>query len=118
MEEVAKNKNTFWKNCCGWLMQIFYIYSWIIIITFIKSSDNFDPVLFLLFVLSVIVTIFIYIKKIVDLLISDSILRLLNNINENESIHEIMKKIFKEKPIVSISCNCYHIEYITYTSTD
>jgi hypothetical protein len=117
MEEVAKEKNTFWPKCYGWTKQIFYIFSWIIIITYIKS-DDFNPGLFALFLLCITVSLVIYSISIVFLFVSSKTLKLLNNINENESIHEIMEKLFKEKPVVNIACSCYHFETRTYTSTD
>jgi hypothetical protein len=48
MEEVSKKKSTFWSKCFGWFKQIFYIFSWIIIITFIKSDDASNDLILLL----------------------------------------------------------------------
>ena len=117
MEEVAKKKSTFWSKCYGWFKQIFYIFSWIIIITFIKS-DDFNAGLYALFLLCIMISIVLYSISIVQIFLPGKTFNLLNNINENESIHEIMKKLFKEKPIVNIACSCYHLETRTYTSTD
>ena len=116
MEEVAKKKNTFWPKCFGWTKQIYYIFSWIIIIIFSKS--DFNGGLFALFLLSIIGIITFYLISIVQMFLFGKTLKLLNNINENTSINEIMKTLFKEKPIVNIVCTCYHYETRTYTSTD
>ena len=116
MEEVAKKKNTFWPKCFGWTKQIYYIFSWIIIIIFSKS--DFNGGLFALFLLSIIGIITFYLISIVQMFLFGKTLKLLNNINENTSINEIMKTLFKEKPIVNIVCSCYHYETRTYTSTD
>ena len=117
MEEVAKKKSTFWPKCYGWSKQIFYIFSWIIIITFIKS-DDFNAGLFALFLLSIMLSLVLYSISIVQVFLPGKTFKLLDNINENESIHEIMKKLFKEKPVVNIACNCYHIETRFDISTD
>ena len=117
MEEVAKKKSTFWPKCYGWSKQIFYIFSWIIIITFI-NSDDFNAGLFALFLLSIMLSLVLYSISIVLVFLPGKTFKLLDNINENESIHEIMKKLFKEKPMINIACSCYHLETRTYTSTD
>ena len=117
MEEVAKKKSTFWPKCYGWSKQIFYIFSWIIIITFI-NSDDFNAGLFALFLLSIMLSLVLYSISIVQVFLPGKTFKLLDNINENESIHEIMKKLFKEKPMINIGCSCYHLETRTYTSTD
>ena len=117
MEEVAKKKSTFWPKCYGWSKQIFYIFSWIIIITFI-NSDDFNAGLFALFLLSILLSLVLYSISIVQVFLPGKTFKLLDNINENESIHEIMKKLFKEKPVVNIGCSCYHLVTRTYTSTD
>ena len=117
MEEVAKKKNTFWPKCFGWTKQILYIFFWLIIIIFAKA-DDFNPVLFAFFLLSIIGLLMLYMFSIIQLFVFSKTLELLDNINENTSINEIMKKLFKEKPIVEIKCTCYHYETRTYTSTD
>jgi hypothetical protein len=45
-------------------------------------------------------------------------LELLNNTKENININKIMDTLFKEKPIVSINCMCYHNETRTNTYYD
>ena len=117
MEEVAKKKSTFWPKCYGWSKQIIFIFSWIIIITFI-NSDDFNAGLFALFLLSIMLSLVLYSISIVQVFLPGKTFKLLDNINGNESIHEIMKKLFKEKPMINIECSCYHLETRTYTSTD
>jgi len=116
MEEVAKEKNTFWPKCLGWSKQIFYIYSWIIIYLFAKDTESIG--LLINFIITITALITIYLISNIFMFFFSKTFVLLSNINENNSINQIMNELFKEKPVVNITCSCYHYETRTYTTTD
>ena len=60
----------------------------------------------------------VYVWSFCWLCILSKTMTLLNNINENNSINEVMNKLFHEKPEVKINCNCYHYERVKTTTTD
>ena len=134
MQEVASPKKITCRCVLGWLKQIFYIFSWIMTIiyakygkyevrvdlwysSYIEMRDNIA--IMIPFVVSISFMGTIYMISLIFLCIFGSkSLELLNNIKENININKIMDTLFKEKPIVSINCMCYHYETRTNTYYD
>ena len=105
MQENIK-KGKFWPKCLGWSKQILYIFGWIITILYINNTESY----FGIFILTVTFIGTIYIWNLCLLFFTSKTMILLSNLNENNSINNIMNQLFKEKPVVNISCSCYHLE--------
>ena len=135
-EEVATQKKQKCHNIWGWAKQIYYIFCWIIIILYAKYPEyeviqyhiwNNEPyvttrmniALFVLFLLSIISMFCIYVYTFVSLCLGKNRgIKLLDNINESDSINKIIDTLLKEKPEVIVNCLCYHLETRTNTYTD
>ena len=105
MQENIK-KGKFWPKCLGWSKQILYIFGWIIAILYINDTESY----FGIFILTMTFIGTIYIWNLCLMLFTSKTMELLRNLNENNSINNIMNQLFKEKPVVNITCSCYHFE--------
>jgi hypothetical protein len=126
MQEVASPKKITCRCVLGWLKQIFYVFCWIMTIIYAKYGKYEEEIynyfyhdtiirdnnaITIPFIISISFMGSIYIFSFVILCIYGSkSLELLNNTKENININKIMDTLFKEKPIVSINCMCYHNE--------
>ena len=113
MQENTKKRNC-WPKCLGWSKQILYICGWIITILYINDTEPY----FGIFVLTMTFIGTIYIWNLCLLFFMSKTMKLLSDLNENNSINNIMNQLFKEKPVINIVCSCYHLEKDVMISND
>ena len=134
MQEVSSPKKITCRCVLGWLKQIFFVFCWIMTIIYAKYGQYEEEIdlyfyhetimrdnnaIMIPFIISISFMGSIYIFSFIILCIYGSkSLELLNNTKENININKIMDTLFKEKPIVSINCMCYHNETRTNTYYD
>lgn len=133
-QEEASQKKQKCFYILGWLKQIIYIFTWIITIIFAKygiyeeteyyyyyedTTTTVDFGLTMTFAISISCTITFYAVSFLYVCMGKNrVIKLLSNINEDSSINNIIDNLLREKPEVSISCMCYHMETHTTTYTD
>ena len=111
MQENSKKGNC-WLKCLGWSKQILYIFGWIITILYISDTESY----FGIFILTMTFMGTVYIWNLCLMFFTSTTMELLSDLNENNSINNIMNQLFKEKPIVNITCSCYHFEKVIITT--
>ena len=106
LEECILNKGV--RLCVGISKQIFYIFNWIQIIKYITNENKTNED-FYAFLLCAIFLGIVYAWSLCWLFFSKTKI-LLNNLNDNNSINNVMDTLFLQKPVIKIICSCYHFK--------
>ena len=124
MQVVATQKEQKCYYILGWIKQIYYIYCWIMVFVYVEYgeyeeikyhsysgepyvSTESNLAIFFIFLTSMIIMLVFY-SITLAFMYNNRAMKILDNINENNSMNKIMDILLKEKPEVLINCVCYH----------